>query len=559
MAAVAFEVRNVSPSEAREMLARKRSAAPIRMAHVRAYAKEMSDGRWVLNGDPIIIGRSGALLSGVLRLEAAKLADASFPALIIRDIDDATFETIDSVRRRTLSDILAIRKEASGRILASALTVLWKYSSGNYVKGARSPTPQSLLDVLTAHPEMRTSVELTRGLGSTFPHGVAAALHYLCSRVDPSGSTDFFNQLKLESPSAPAVQALRRQMSLLSEQGGARHQPFLIGIAVKAWEAFRKGQDIKVLRFNPDGDDPPYISGLDTAGFEVCLRTEALPINRELSASQTLTVEAVQLDPTMAMELLAANTNNRTVAAYVVDKYSRDMKAGVWRVNGQTIKIGKSGRLLDGQHRLHAGLQSGVTFPAIIVRGLDEGVFETFDLGARRSLADVLIDRDESNTSTLAAALRQVWLIENDLLTSQNASPTIAEMLETLDRHPAIRESVRFASRVKHVTAPTLVVALHYFFTQKDSMLADTFVDRLIDGSGLGPKSPILKLRDQLMRARNEKKFKQSDPERAAWIIKAWNAFAEGRSLDHIKWQPYGTRAEAFPVIRSPHTHAKAA
>jgi hypothetical protein len=92
----------------------------------------------------------------------------------------------------------------------------------------------------------------------------------------------------------------------------------------------------------------------------------------------------------------------------------------------------------------------------------------------------------------------------------------------------------------------------HYKFAQIDRGLADEFMARLADGAELPRKHPILTLRDQLLRARSEKKYKIADPERAAWAIKAWNAYVEGRTLDHIKWQPDGARAEAFPVIRSP-------
>ncbi len=554
MAVLDFEVRVIEPAEADSLLSKKRSNAPVRLAQVKSYAHEMTAGNWVLNGDPIIIGKSGAVLSGVLRLEACKLSARSFPALVVSNIEDDTFETIDSVRRRTVSDILAIRKEESGRVLASALGVLWRYSSANYVKTARTPSAQTVLDMLGSHPEIRTSVVLTRSLGSGFPHGVAAALHYIFSLADPDAATLFFDDYRLEKPSISAVEALKRNLEGLAEKGGAKRQPYIIGLAIRAWEAARKGTDVKLLRFDPDVNELPMVSGVDAEALVAGVsKSSAVPPRQAVRlASHNLRVELETITPDRAMVMLEANTANRTVAAQVVDKYARDMASGAWAVNGQTLKFGQTGRLLDGQHRLHACVKSKVPFVAVVVSGLDEKVFETFDLGARRSLGDILIDRGETNTSTLAAMLRQFWLLETGMLTSNNASPTVAEMLGVLEQHPEIRDSVRWVHKIKSITAPTLLLALHYQFSRKDKGKADEFIERVGDGAELPRKHPILTLRDQLLRARNERKYQLADPERAAWIIKAWNAYVEDRALDHIKWQPNGARAEAFPLIRGP-------
>lgn len=554
MTAIPFELRVITPTEAAQLLRVKRSNAPVRMSTVRSYAREMANGNWALNGDPIIVGKSGALLSGVLRLEASKHADASFPALVVRGIEDSTFETIDAVRRRTIADILSIRKENSGRVLAAALNVVFRYSGGDYVKSSKSASAQTILDMLAAHPEIRTSVELTKGIGTSLPHGVSAALHYLFSLVDPDAATLFFDDFRLEQPTLSAVAALKRQLETLASKGGSKRQPHLIGLAIKAWEAARKGGEVRLLRYDPDVDDTPMISELQTDGLAVGLKTvpSSSAGDTVKLATHDIAVELLDIKPSVASEMLAANGANRSVASYVVDKYARDMISGDWAVNGQTIKFGKSGRLLDGQHRLHACVKSGVAFSAVVVRGLDEKVFETFDLGARRSLADILIDRGEINTSTLAAVLRQVWLLESGLMTAQSASPTVAEMLAVLEANPRVRESVRWVHRIKTITAPTLLLALHFEFWKRDPTLADQFIERLSDGANLNRGHPILSLRDQLMRARGERKHVQADAERAAWIIKAWNAFAEGRTLDHIKWQTSGVKVEAFPEIRSP-------
>ena len=73
-------------------------------------------------------------------------------------------------------------------------------------------------------------------------------------------------------------------------------------------------------------------------------------------------------------------------------------------------------------------------------------------------------------------------------------------------------------------------------------MLAD-------EGSMLPLDSPILKLRNLLLKDRGSKKRTMSDHERIAITIKAWNAFFTDQALAALKWQKTGPRKEAFPRI----------
>lgn len=554
--AIEYEVREITPQDARSWLSKRRASGALNTAQIRTYADDMRAGRWVLNGDPIIISDTGTILSGVLRLEACVRAECSFPSLVIRNIHDDKFETIDSVRRRTLADIFTIRQEKNGRALAAALAVLWRYAKDDYIRPKQRPSAQTLLALLEHNPDIRASMRLANDASRYISLGVVTALHYLFARVDAEKADEFFQALVDEEVDSGPAYLLRRQLAGLKDDRGARVQGFVIALFIKAWEAYRAGVERAQLKFAMGVEAPPRISDLDPTSLLEGLATT--PARRDVPTQRVLAgmpheagikVEVTEITPSHAQALLDHNENNRGVAALVVDKYRRDMKAGRWALNGQTIKIGKSGRLLDGQHRLLACTKASVPFPAIIVSGLEESVFETFDLGARRSIGEILKDRGEINTSALGAALRQLWLIENEVFVSRGAAPTVAELLDTLERHPDIRHSVRYGRRVIDVTAPTLIIALQYLFSRVDQARSEEFVERLIDGAELPVGHPILMLRDQLMQAKSKKKIGLPDTERAAWIIKAWNAYLEDRPLKRIKWQQAGPRKEPFPEI----------
>jgi hypothetical protein len=255
--------------------------------------------------------------------------------------------------------------------------------------------------------------------------------------------------------------------------------------------------------------------------------------------------------PSMAAAWLAKdNTHNRRIRPTLVAQYARDMADGNWMFNGETVKFAADGTLLDGQHRLAAVVKSGVTVPLLLVRGLPNNTQATVDLGARRTTGDVLNLAGERNYRTLGATLRRIWRWQRAVyrLTrgGANAQPSAAECLELLANKPEIRESVRVATRVagefRFIPASTLALA-HWMFHRIDPDDCAWFFERLADGADLIPGHPVLTLRK---RAMEDAARVQRVPEdlMLAFVIKAWNAFRDGRLLKIMKFYP----SDPFPM-----------
>jgi hypothetical protein len=547
------EVRLITPDEAKHLLIRVRNDAPIDKRQVSTYARDMAAGLWKLNGDPIILDQEGEVMSGRLRLHAAIEAAAAFPTLIVRNVDSTHFDTIDALRRRTVSDIMSIRKEKNGRALAAALAVLWRFSNDDYPTLSKKTSPQALIVILEQNPDIRFSAVAAKPASPRVAHGLGTALHFMFSRVDAAKADEFFKELGSDGEgSTPANQSLLRQLDESIREGGRRSQTQVAGILIRSWEAFRSGRALTLVRYSPLHDVFPKITGLGPKvrfdGVKQSVQESSRspgPISSEL---RPLKVHVEMITPGRAREILERNDRNRAIAAAVVEKYKRDMLSGAWALNGQTIKIGETGQLLDGQHRCAAAVQANVSFPAIVVEGLDDDVFDTFDLGTRRSISLLLRDRKETNTANLAAALRNVWLLENELITLRNVAPTVSELLDTLEKNPDIRESIKMINKVRDVTS-SLALALHLFFHRIDATKADNFMERLGDGVMLDATSPILKLREILLADKANQKRRLSETEKAAMMIKAWNFYVRDLPVRNLKWQNSGDRREPFPKI----------
>jgi hypothetical protein len=118
-------------------------------------------------------------------------------------------------------------------------------------------------------------------------------------------------------------------------------------------------------------------------------------------------VQIVDITPEIASELLErTNFDNRKLKPAVVKKYAKIMTDGDWRFSPETISMSKTGRLLNGQHRMTAVVQSGVTCRFLFATGFDDDVFSVLDRGATRTRADALkIDKKLSETAGLVVRL----------------------------------------------------------------------------------------------------------------------------------------------------------
>ncbi len=554
---VRFKTMTITPELASDWLQKADTLHRANPRSVVNYTRAMEIGAWKLNGDPIIFSDIDRLLDGHARLKACVKARKPFSTLVVWDVRSDGFDTIDSVRKRTLGDILHIRQEPNGRRLAAALMIIWRYQNSDLLAQQKKyPSTGDLLGILDANPSIReVSIKIAADAAPILPLSIGTALHHLFSRVSFEKANEFFQQF-IDGDNKSPARILYSAFYEMAQKSGSRLQPMMLALSIKAWNAFYEDKQLHFVRYVQDKEKFPDISGLDTSSLieatERASADDAVPAEASIGANEdqgSLSIEIRVVTPEFAADLLKRNDGNRLVADGVVAKYKRDMIARKWLLNGQTIKIGKTGRLLDGQHRCHAGVQSGIEFPAIIVRNVDEDVFDTFDLGGRRSFSDVLAQRKEKNTAALAAALRWIWLHDGKKIFDRATAPTNAELDEMLNLHRSIRESVKLANRLRIVIAPGMGVALHHLFSIKDAETAEEFIERLCDGQNLNKDMPVWHLRDRLLADRASRKVQISDGERWVLSIKTWNAVRLGKKITTLSWRGKGPSRESIPEI----------
>lgn len=235
-----------------------------------------------------------------------------------------------------------------------------------------------------------------------------------------------------------------------------------------------------------------------------------------------------------------------------VEKYARDMKAGKWHRNGESVKISWKDTIVDGQHRLHACVQAGVPFWSVVVTGVEPEAQDTVDTGLPRRLSDQLAIGNEKNAAVLASVTRWSLRWLHGMRGGGGASgyqPTQTEMLDYLDADPRLRMAAAYGARarVEFKAVRATVYAMAWMLLHgADWAAAEVFLERVLDGAGLPAGHPVLVLRSRMVNAKLSGE-RLTEHEQLALVCLAWNAFRADKTISILKLPVGGLTPRNFP------------
>lgn len=260
-------------------------------------------------------------------------------------------------------------------------------------------------------------------------------------------------------------------------------------------------------------------------------------------------IKSVRIDPDFARILLEMNTRNRPKSASIIKAYAEAMKAGNWKLNGETIKVTSDGFILDGQHRLEACVLSGVAFDTYFVEVEDANSFDTIDIGHKRTGAHVLAIQGEANYAVLSSALALLYQYEKKgRITKGSTRINPYAIEELLGKNPDMRISVNYACKYRNksnLLSRSVCAFVHYIFSRIDADDAEKFMDQVMGGENLQRQDPAWAIRNRLMVEQTQRRHNiLRNSFSIALLIKAWNLFRAGKPCHVLKY----LETEDFPV-----------
>lgn len=260
--------------------------------------------------------------------------------------------------------------------------------------------------------------------------------------------------------------------------------------------------------------------------------------------------KTLDITPDMAAQMLERNTMNRNISQLNVTRYANDMASGAWEQNGETIKIAEDGTILDGQHRLWAIIESGVTVTMIVVCNVRKEAVGSIDSGVTRLFHHLLKIKGSQHPTTAAMITKFAWIYENfdrQMRSSSAKTETRNSVLEPY--YDENRDLLEHAAAVAECGAHHFVKShmgfCFYLFLKKNPQKAEEFIKLVKTGENLYTGHPIMTLRSKLIDNRISKN-KLTVRETLAFYIKAWNAFLKGRDLSVFRWN----NSEELPEVK---------
>jgi len=261
--AITADIVTMTPELAKKYLESNNNNRPMRRPYVNELVEAMERGEWMLNGETIKFSRSGTLLDGQHRLAAVVASRATVQMVVVRDVDDRAFTTIDMNRRRTSADALSIGGYPNATTIAAAIRLILIVTADpvsfhtTFSHSQIKEWADAFHDDLQPHLKLGKMVARSNLLQQT----AVTALSYLFSQGKGGASEaapKFFARLAdgIGLESGDPVLALR--VALITNATSSAKLPVrdVIAMTIKAWNYTRDGRDLKIMQWRTDEGFP---------------------------------------------------------------------------------------------------------------------------------------------------------------------------------------------------------------------------------------------------------------------------------------------------------------
>lgn len=234
---------------------------------VNNMAKDIVDGKWQLNGESLIISKTGHLLDGNHRCLAVLKANDSIITHITTNIDDDCYITLDSGKPRRVTDVLSINGMKNVTLLSATVNKIWSLENESFWCSGKAPSngntntiyrrPEDVLDFIEKNNYQlyyvssgsRETLNLHKFGKLNKP--MLNALYYIFSKIDIDCANEFFylyktlDKLSISNP----ISVLRHKIDNLYDLKNRNiSNKELAYYFYKTWNAWRKGHSYRTIQ-----------------------------------------------------------------------------------------------------------------------------------------------------------------------------------------------------------------------------------------------------------------------------------------------------------------------
>lgn len=272
---------------------------------------------------------------------------------------------------------------------------------------------------------------------------------------------------------------------------------------------------------------------------------------------QTIKFSIEEIPPKKAAEFLATMGKNRPLSRHDTRSYTDAMASDDWTFTGECIIFNDRGEMIDGQHRCHAIIKSGVSIIAPIIRGVPGDTILNLNTGRRRTGGNVLAMKGHAYGTAKTATVRSLFDIKGiedgtlSLLSFGRRRISTQKIVDFCDQNgPLLDEAVTMFRRAWR--RPALFSALFLRLSEIDPDRSRQFFQTLLSGHPVAGGKVILDLRDKLDRtAPHQRRTAMACASSYVPLVyRAWNAWVSGTKgpFDSL----FNLRDRSWPTLIDP-------
>jgi hypothetical protein len=226
---------------------------------------------------------------------------------------------------------------------------------------------------------------------------------------------------------------------------------------------------------------------------------------------------------------------NRKRKPQRIQRYAEAMTNDTWLLTGEPLIFGKTGKLLDGQNRLAAGVLSNKPFKTHVVFNIDDNVFVAINSGKSRSSSDTFYTAGIKDSGIVSPAVRWLMIYAAGDPTDR-ASYSNQEMWQhyQTDINKVDLEAAVDYAKLCNKAIPRGVLAAHFYMFGKKHMPTMKQIVADFEHNRGGAKT----LTTRLNRMRRENQGRLHDVKINALLVQVWNAYRAKRKVasSDLKW-----------------------
>lgn len=242
------ELITLTPGLANCLLDRNPHNRNLRQAKVEQYASDMRSGRWALNGEPIIVAKTGEMNDGQHRCAAVIDANTPVQVMVMFGLDRETRTTLDQGAARGAGDFLGMDGVENANVTATIARLVLAYDTSRGQAVDTKPfTHSEVVQRAKSDPAVAEAAHFAvrgelRNIKAYAPHTIIGFCYLVFSRIDENDAVEFLTGVCTGEGLKAGHPALVVRDRLLTV---GKSRPVKIALIFRAWNFYRRGAKVK--------------------------------------------------------------------------------------------------------------------------------------------------------------------------------------------------------------------------------------------------------------------------------------------------------------------------